>query len=145
MFNNNKNDTHLFRRYFKNTSNFILPAGTEKKIIEIKDKGYIRLLTLFFNGNDSTGSFFSRVNLIIDGRSVFSDTIVNLYTTFGCSINLAGRTDFFTFVNFNTTYKLYTFSMHNLGPVKNNLQLLCYNADLTNSAEINSGLIYDVI
>jgi len=131
------------RRFYKSPINSI-PAGGKKCLIRHKGKINIKQLTIRYDGDNSTGSPYSKIAIRIDGEEIINDTMREIYKHF-----CGWRTG--QFLNapivvrqYDDTYKIFSLMFLDLGTVKENIEVWLENADTSNSASVGAGMVYDV-
>ncbi|RLF84692.1 hypothetical protein DRN34_05320 [Thermococci archaeon] len=131
------------RRFYKSPINSI-PAGGKKCLIRHKGKINVRQLTVRYDGDDTTGSPYSKIVIRIDGEQIINDTIREIYKDL-CGW-LAGQHLNAPIVmrQYNSTNKVFCLMFLDLGTVKENIEVWLENADTSNSANVAAGMVYDV-
>ena len=131
------------RRFYKSPITSV-PAGQKKCLIRHKGGINIRQLSMRYNGHDTTGSALCRVNIIIDGEEIVHYTLRELARNFCTFLASAHLTAPFVLRRLDDSAKVYDFLWLDLGTVRENFEFWFENVDTANSADVYTGVIYDV-
>ena len=134
----------FWRRRFYRIPTTTIAAGVNKRVLYFPGKITIRQLHIEYDGDDSTGTDFSIIEIKIDGETLLKDTIRGIYR-YLANYKITSDSDRpIVCVIYDTTNKRYGFSFHDLGFVKDGIEVWIENKDTSNEAEIRIGLVYDV-
>jgi len=131
------------RRFYKSPIKSV-PAGEKKRVLYHKGEIHIRQLNLRYDANDTTGSNGNIWTIKIDGEELINDSFINIYEYLAGYTPTAHSNRPVVCLTKNETYKSYCLVFHDLGTVKEGIEVWHENVDTSNGCTIRVGMVYDV-
>ena len=131
------------RRFYKSPFKKV-DAGKKECLIRHKGQINVRQLTIRYNANDTTGSLYCVLTIMIDGEQIINESFEDLYQYFCngyASKDLAAP---FVFRVYNSSAKDFAIMFLDLGTVKENIEVWFENVDTENYVFMRAAMIYDV-
>jgi len=132
------------RRFYKSPISGIV-AGGEERIIFHKGKICVKQLSIYYDGNNDTGTNKSAIKIKIDGEEIFNYSILDIYRYFSGYMYSKESTRPIVFYAFDDSAKIYSLVFHDLGPVNDGIEVWIKNEDTSNGCVVLSGMVYDVL
>jgi len=134
----------FWRRRFYRSPITNVQAGEEKRVLYHKGTILIKQLVLRYDGNDDTGTTNCVWTIKVDSEEILRESIRNIHVYFsGGRVRLDSDAPVVC-VDYNDTYKVYTFIIRNLGLVKEGIEIWFKNEDTSNQCGVRIGIVYDV-
>jgi len=132
------------RRFYKGPVTS-LAAGKEERVMFHRGKICVRQLNLWYDGDDTTGSYSNIWKIKIDGQEILNMTLYDIFTCLAGYVS-AGHSDRPVVVQvFNNTSKTFGVIFHDLGVVNEGIEVWFKNVDTSNSCSLIIAMVYDVL
>lgn len=135
--------TKKYRRYFEVGTNTSIAANTKETLFSKTEKMVFRELYIKYDGDDTTGTALSELKVTADGVVVLNISLANLYADFGYAPGIFGKNSVIC-TTYSATSKAYGFYLSFDTNIVSSLLIEFTNADATNAATMNSGILYDI-
>ena len=133
------------RRRFKGVNNFEIEAGAKELVLDLEERCCIRQLTFVAIMDSTTGTRDSRVIIKIDEDEVLNESLYTLWDKFAGDYATPYRAAPFQYLKHDTTNKIFSFLILDLGRVERRFAIFFENKDTSNPAYVHCGVIYDIL
>jgi len=133
------------RRRFKRNENVIVTAGAKELVLDLEERCCIRQVAVNIDMNDTTGTTESRLIIKVDEDEVLNESLYYLQKFYNVWASSAHSNRPFQYTAWDATNKIYRMIFIDLGRVERRFAVFFENHDTTNKAEVNVGVIYDIL
>ena len=120
-------------------------AGSKELVFSYKGSACVRQLGLYYDGNNSTGTYNCKLIIRVDGATILDMSMHDIVYRFCTNVVSAYSDRPLICTRWDNTNKIYCFIFHDLGYVRDNLEVWFENVDTSNSCVVRVGMVYDVL
>jgi len=132
------------RRYYL-APKTVVAAGKKERILFHKGKICVKQLNLYYNADDTTGSYKNRWIIKIDGSEVFNFSPIQIYDFFAGDQSSYNSDRPVICTLSNPDSQIYSFILHDIGLVTEGIEVWLENVDTSKFCYVRVAMAYDIL